>query len=151
MFQLPLTSRLTYTPTFTYHGFRFVELSVVELSPDGTERPLQRMQGAALPFTAHLQAHRAHSDVQSIANVSLQQAKTAPASAIAASALIGKVFNATISSHVSNLWSIPTDCPQVRRIPIIPSANLIDILRYECPLTPRCLRLSCTHPPHVHF
>ena len=26
--------------------------------------------------------------------------------------MIGAIFNATLSSHVANMYSIPTDCPQ---------------------------------------
>ena len=30
----------------------------------------------------------------------------------AKSTMIGKIFNATIAAHLSNVWGIPTDCPQ---------------------------------------
>ena len=67
-------------------------------------------------------AHRAHTDVRPISRFSLapldnQHLSTEVEGAHAygeqaTASLLGKIFNATIASHISNVWTIPTDCPQ---------------------------------------
>ena len=107
---------LTYTPTFTYHGFRFVSLTVAEVSTnaDGseTERTLHADEIAALPYTVSIVAHRMHSDVKPLTSLSIQQPPTAPTGVAATGKLLSQIYNATMASHISQLYSIPTDCPQ---------------------------------------
>ena len=91
-----------YTPTFTYHGFRYVELVATQLAVDGvTETALSPELAAQFPFGAALVAHRANTDLRRIASVTVPP-----------HSMVAKVLNATLHSHVSNLWGIPTDCPQ---------------------------------------
>jgi len=111
-----------YTPTFTYHGFRFVRLRASVLLPNGTEAPLPSVLARAFPWGATVEAHVAHTDLPRITTLDF---------GAAAQSLVGgsssgggcspptpeqqtltAVFNATLNSHVSQLWSIPTDCPQ---------------------------------------
>ena len=48
----PSQGLVSYSPSFTYHGFRFMELSAAEVLADGTERTLtQELQGG-FPFGA---------------------------------------------------------------------------------------------------
>lgn len=107
---------LTYAPTFTYHGFRFVSLTVAEVSAnaDGTEteRFLHADEIAALPYTVTMVAHRMHSDVKPLTTLSIQQPPAAPAGVAATGKLLSQIYNATMASHISQLYSIPTDCPQ---------------------------------------
>ena len=96
--------KLSYTPSFTYHGFRFVELSFVEVMADGSEAALGDVASALFPFGAELRAHRTNTDLKKLATLAELRGDAAP--------LLASIFNATLASHVSNLWSIPTDCPQ---------------------------------------
>ena len=119
----------SFTASFSYHGFRYVEVHAAQLLPDGTEAPLTGALAAAFPFSAAVEARRANSDVRPLAHVDLAQTERqqsagadadadagadadADADAVEAALLIEQIFNATIASHLSNLWSIPTDCPQ---------------------------------------
>lgn len=88
-----------YTPSFTYHGFRHVELVATQLLPGG-EGPLPASLQASFPWGAKIVAHRAHTDMPPLTALNLNGG--------AKSAMIGKIFNATIAAHVSNVWSIPT-------------------------------------------
>jgi hypothetical protein len=118
IFELPVTDTqadqvATYSQSFTYHGFRFIQLSATVLSAAGEETPLPpallsswiRTKG----FGAKIEAHRTHTDFPALHNISLAvQGGTATKEA----KILGAILNATISSHVSNAFSIPTDCPQ---------------------------------------
>ena len=101
-----------YSPTFTYHGFRFVELTAVEIGADGREMALSLELENAFPFGAELVAHRAHSDIEKRTTIDFTQPESSPGRTQETASLLEKLFNATINSHTSNLWSIPTDCPQ---------------------------------------
>jgi hypothetical protein len=99
-----------YRQSFTYHGFRHVQLTITQLLPGGDEAPLSPAALAALPWKAFkCVAHRSHSDMPALTTLNV-----AGREAGKESAMIGRVFNATMASHVSNVWGIPTDCPQVR-------------------------------------
>jgi hypothetical protein len=50
-------------------------------------------------------AHQTHTDLAPLATVQLNPHD-------ANSTMIAKIFNATMASHMSNVWGIPTDCPQ---------------------------------------
>eukprot|EP00038_Savillea_parva_P007047 m.167528 g.167528 ORF g.167528 m.167528 type:complete len:1197 (+) comp12839_c0_seq1:59-3649(+) len=108
----PPGSTITYTPTFTYHGFRHVKLTAVQLLSNGQHAPLDGDLAAAFPFDATLVAHRVHSGMKQVGGMSLAQSPAASASEVATAGLLESIFNATLSSHVSNVYSIPTDCPQ---------------------------------------
>ncbi len=76
--------REVYEPRFTYHGFRYVELT--------------GFPGEPAPET--LEGRFVHSDVE-------------PAGSFRCSdPLIGKIHAAVIAGQLSNLMSVPTDCPQ---------------------------------------
>jgi alpha-L-rhamnosidase len=104
---------ISYTPSMTYHGFRFAQVTVAELVRDGSsesEVPL-----AAAPFGVQLTAHRVNSDLRPLAEVHIGEPSASGNSDGAAPArvrLLQQIFNATLASHLSQLWSIPTDCPQ---------------------------------------
>ena len=135
---------LRYFPSFTYHGFRFVELSVtavLEGATDGSSssssssssvsvgREGAAAGGAAVPLSHAVRAqllrdgafsvvaHRMNTDVQPLASASFGGGAGGGSggSGAVAAQLLGKIFNATLASHTSNLWSIPTDCPQRER------------------------------------
>jgi alpha-L-rhamnosidase len=73
-----------YEPRFTYHGFRYVEV---------TGFP-------GVPSTENLQGIVAHTDVESAGGFSCSHS------------LINEIHRVTRWSQLSNLMSIPTDCPQ---------------------------------------
>ena len=122
--QVDAAGVLSYTPTFTYHGFRFVSVTVhavtASSSPasasfgdsSGEERMLTAEEVAALPYTITLVAHRAHTDVAPLTSVSIEQPEGSPPSALATGLLLSQIFNATMAAHISNIYGIPTDCPQ---------------------------------------
>ena len=93
-----------YTQSFTYHGFRHVELVATEVLADGSEGPLPASLASAFPWGASVTAHRSHTDMTPLTSLELN--------GDAKSTMIGKIFNATIAAHLSNVWGIPTDCPQ---------------------------------------
>lgn len=75
----------SFTPMFTYHGFRYVEVR--------SDRPVK--------LTAeNITGHFMHTDVK-------------PAGSFACSEpLLEKIHAATMLSYLGNMHSIPTDCPQ---------------------------------------
>jgi alpha-L-rhamnosidase len=95
-----LGTTVEYTPSFTYHGFRHVELVATQLLPGGGEGPLPASVQASFPWGAKLVAHRSHTDMPALTTLSLNGGEK--------SEMIGRIFNATIAAHVSNVWSIPT-------------------------------------------
>lgn len=97
-----LASAISYSPTFTYHGFQVAMLSASLILPNGTHAPLPADLAASFPWGGSVTAHRAHSDLTRLETVRLGSGPS----------LLGRIFNATIASHTSQLWSIPTDCPQ---------------------------------------
>jgi hypothetical protein len=134
IFELPVAGAATpleldFTPTFTYHGFRFCEISATEVLVDGSERPLVAGSVAAqqFPYGAQMVAHTAHSDLPALGGVGMVQEPGAHEQELASATstvpnvdtavatpagVVGAIFNMTMASHVSQLWSIPTDCPQ---------------------------------------
>lgn len=75
----------SFVPEFTYHGFRYVEVKA--------NRPI------ALKKT-DLKAMFIHSDLDSVGHFSCSNQ------------LLNQIWAATRQSYLSNLHSIPTDCPQ---------------------------------------
>ncbi len=74
----------TFSPRFTYHGFRYIEISGLKKA-----LPLTAVKGVALSSVHHLDSHIATSN-----------------------AGINKLWNNITWSLRSNYLSIPTDCPQ---------------------------------------
>jgi len=74
----------TYEPRFTYHGFRYVEV----IGFPGT------------PTLENLEGKVVHSDVEKIGSF------------ISSDSLINKIQENILWTQLSNLMSIPTDCPQ---------------------------------------
>lgn len=72
-----------YTPSFTYHGFRYVEIE--------SDRPvrIESLKGLFL-----------HTDVKPVGDFSCSDET------------LNWIVKATRQSYLSNLYSIPTDCPQ---------------------------------------
>jgi alpha-L-rhamnosidase len=102
----------SYTPTFTYHGFRFVRVTVTSLQDDGTEIDITLLDPNHFPYHVSLVSHQVHTDLETRATVDLMPGRSATEEQVSTSKLLGSIFNATLASHTSNLWSIPTDCPQ---------------------------------------
>lgn len=75
---------VTYTPAFTYHGFRYVEVSGLSAPP-----ALAEVQGVVWSSVGEITS-------------SLETS----------SALINQIYSNTIWSQLSNYVSVPTDCPQ---------------------------------------
>ena len=99
---------LAFAPLFTYHGFRHVLLTATEIdAATGAEQPLRPALAAAFPFGIHAVAHRIHSDLTPLTEITIGNGDGG-----AAARVLGAVFNATLRAHVSNVMSIPTDCPQ---------------------------------------
>lgn len=75
----------TFTPSFTYHGFQYVEVV--------SNKPVKLTKESVT-------AHFIHTDVEQVGSFSCSND------------LLNKIWNATRQSYLSNLHSIPTDCPQ---------------------------------------
>lgn len=76
----------SYTPSFTYHGFRYVEIII-----DGKIDPLtcDDIEGLFI-----------HTDMKRIGHFECSNP------------MLNKLYNATMQSYCGNAHSIPTDCPQ---------------------------------------
>lgn len=88
-----------YTPLFSYAGFRFVRVSGLPFTPD--------------PST--LTAHFAHTDVQPVGNFSVAPVSAAGSGTLGTPNVLNRIHSLAQFSQLSNLWSIPTDCPQRER------------------------------------
>lgn len=75
----------TFTPDFTYHGFQYVEVR--------SDRPVKLTKES-------LTAQFIHTAVPPVGNFSCSNE------------LLNKIWKAANQSYLSNLMSIPTDCPQ---------------------------------------
>lgn len=75
----------TFKPMFTYHGFRFVEVT--------SDRPVNLS-------AENLKGYLIHTDVSRVGHFECSDE------------LLNKIYQATMLSYVDNLHSIPTDCPQ---------------------------------------
>lgn len=74
-----------FTPQFTYHGFRYVEVKI--------DRPVKLAE-------SNIKGLFVHTDVKPVGSFSCSNE------------LFNKIWKATMQSYLSNLHSIPTDCPQ---------------------------------------
>ncbi len=75
----------TYEPRFTYHGFRYVEVT--------STRPLTLTQESLTGLCMH-------TDVEPVGNFACSNET------------LNKLVEASCNSYLGNLFSIPTDCPQ---------------------------------------
>lgn len=78
-------SKEQFTPDFTYHGFRYVEIK--------TNRTISIRQ-------EDVKAYFIHSDLEKVGYFRCSNE------------LLNKIWDATLQSYLSNIHSIPTDCPQ---------------------------------------
>lgn len=74
-----------YEPSFTYHGFRYVEVA--------STRPLKLTQESLTGLCMH-------TDVEPVGSFACSDE------------ILNKLVKASCSSYLGNLFSIPTDCPQ---------------------------------------
>ena len=85
----------TYTPSFTYHGFRYVAV---------------RGLPAGFKFSKEmLTAHFCHSDLPRVASLTLPEVAAANDGT---PDILNEIYHITLCAQMSQLWSIPTDCPQ---------------------------------------
>ena len=92
-----------YTPTFTYHGFRFIQLTLFEVLANGTEIPLR--DDTALPLSAFkpiIIAHRVNTDLKQVSSVQIHGLPGSTQDALT----LQQVFNATLASHISQLCAL---------------------------------------------
>ncbi len=75
---------VSYTPHFTYHGFRYVEVSGLGYTPD----------------------------INAIQGIVLSSVKERTSSLETSSPLINQLYSNTLWSQLANYLSVPTDCPQ---------------------------------------
>ena len=75
----------TFSPHFNYKGFQYVEVT--------SNKPIELTKES-------LTAHFMHSDVKAVGKISTSNE------------IINKIWQATNSSYLSNLFGYPTDCPQ---------------------------------------
>lgn len=73
---------------------------------NGTKVPLDNDLATQFPFNAKLTAHRVHSGMENLGGFSVPQVGGTYEKTTAR--LFENIFNATMSSHVSNVYSIPT-------------------------------------------
>ena len=88
----------TYTPFFSYAGFRFVQVVAPQLS--------------APP---NLTAHFAHTDVREVGFLKAANVPAVGANTSGTADVLNGIHRLTRYAQLSNLWSIPTDCPQRER------------------------------------
>ena len=69
----PAGTKVTYTPTFTYHGYRFIQMTAVQIDSNGDRSPLDGPLAAAFPFGMTATAHRAHSGMERVGDLGLAQ------------------------------------------------------------------------------
>ena len=87
-----------HSPSFVYHGFRFVEIT-------GHPGNCTDSAGAGC-----IKGQFAHSDVEATGH--LEFPATAGAKRTDAAAVLDDIHKAVLQTQLSNLVSIPTDCPQ---------------------------------------
>ena len=89
---------LSFTPSFTYHGFRFVDMTI---SPANA--------AANFGLDISLVAKVARSDLGRSLILTLPSVQGLP---WGTPDLLNRVYRATLAASESQLWGIPTDCPQ---------------------------------------
>jgi hypothetical protein len=94
-------ARPTYTPSFTYFGFRYVEVF--------------GLPGGATSSTL-LTAHAVHTDLPRIGSISLPNVSAEGENTSGTLDILNKIHFAAVNSQLSNSFSIPTDCPTRERL-----------------------------------
>eukprot|EP01052_Picozoa_sp_SAG31_P024326 SAG31_NODE_2062_length_6536_cov_8.777691_3_plen_352_part_00 len=84
-----------YTPSFTYHGFRFVAIRGLPAGYKVTDETLT--------------AHFVHSDLPKTGYLQLPEVAGADQGT---EDILNGIYHSTLCAQMSQLWSIPTDCPQ---------------------------------------
>lgn len=87
-----------YTPLFSYAGFRYVQLA-----------------GLGLDQPPNLTAHFAHTDVREVGQLTLPSVPAVGTGTSGTPDVLNGIHRLTRYAQLSNLWSIPTDCPQRER------------------------------------
>ena len=105
----PHTTRPTWTPSFSYFGFRYVEVFGL---PEGSR-----------PSAAMLTAHVVHTDLPRVGSISLPNVTAQGANTSGTPDILNRIHRAAINSQLSNSWSIPTDCPTRERLVRNPLAS----------------------------
>eukprot|EP00054_Salpingoeca_dolichothecata_P025500 m.179111 g.179111 ORF g.179111 m.179111 type:complete len:1109 (+) comp25377_c0_seq1:111-3437(+) len=95
----PALAKATYRPEFMYAGFRFVEITGYPANGE-------------LPPLDTLVAHFVHSAVPVAGALQLPSMTATPNNT---KDVLNRIHHATVSAQISNLFSIPTDCPQRER------------------------------------
>ena len=114
---------VNYTPSFTAHGFRYCALSVHPPStpvraPNGTQAEVPPTGKAETygfewrPTMATLSAHFLHTDVAEVGHMHLTDVPAQGNGSFGTADILNKIHSATRYSQLSNLFSLPTDCPQ---------------------------------------
>jgi alpha-L-rhamnosidase len=88
----------TYTAYFAAAGFRYVQLS--------------GLPAGVVPTLKMLTAKRVHSNVRPASDLQLPPM---PGSTFGTPNVLQRIHDMTVASQATNLWSIPTDCPQRER------------------------------------
>ncbi|MCF0172487.1 MAG: family 78 glycoside hydrolase catalytic domain, partial [Bacteroidales bacterium] len=97
----------TYTPSFTYHGFRYVEVAF--------SKPVKLTRES-------VRAHFTHTDLERVGSFECSNE------------LLNRIYSATCLTYLDNLVSIPTDCPQREKNGWTADANLaidVALLNYD--------------------
>lgn len=104
------TVRRYYTPSFTYFGFRYVEVFGL---PEGTGTPPAEL----------LVAHVVHTDLPRIGSISLPNTRAQGANTSGTPDILNRIHRAAINSQLSNSFSVPTDCPTRERLGFLGDAQ----------------------------
>ena len=118
-----------YTPYFTAHGFRYVALMIrPPTTPVRTPSGLQAEATASefegeqakyefswRPSLETLTSHFLHTDVAEVGHLQLVDVPAQGTGSFGTANILGKLHRATRYSQLSNLFSVPTDCPQRER------------------------------------
>ena len=120
-----------YTPHFTAHGFRFVALSIhppttpvrtpsgladaAAASERDNAKTDERYEFSWRPSLATLTSHFVHTDVAEVGKLQLVNVPAQGVGTFGTADLLGRLHRATRYSQLSNLFSVPTDCPQRER------------------------------------
>lgn len=83
-----------YTPSFTYHGFRYVEIFGL---PKGY-----------VPSPSLMTAHIVHTDLPRIGTIVLPEVAAEGVNTSGTPDILNRIHRAAINSQLSNTWSIPT-------------------------------------------
>eukprot|EP00656_Telonema_subtile_P057673 TRINITY_DN9541_c0_g2_i4.p1 TRINITY_DN9541_c0_g2~~TRINITY_DN9541_c0_g2_i4.p1 ORF type:complete len:563 (+),score=74.38 TRINITY_DN9541_c0_g2_i4:1409-3097(+) len=95
------TAAVSYTPLFTAAGFRYVTLSGLPPS--------------FIPSTETLVSHFVHTAVTHVGNLTLPAVSAIGNGTSSTPDVLNQIHHLVRYAQLSNLWSVPTDCPQRER------------------------------------